>query len=67
MKIDNLNLECSWEKVDVEWYKKNNIANAENIEESREEIEGIEIIYKNGDVIYYKKVHGSYGFPYVVR
>ncbi|WP_303870467.1 hypothetical protein [Acetobacterium wieringae] len=54
-----------WVSVSKEWC--NGIANFNSIDEMYDEVSALKVVYKNGDVIYYRDVHGTWGSPVSFR
>lgn len=60
--IQCLNWKDEWENItNKEWF--DGISNIENIDSIRELNRGqeLEVNYKNGEVVYYQKIHGTWG------
>lgn len=51
-----------WIKVSEEYLE--GVANLDNVEDVIEEgNDKIKVNYKDGDVVYYQNIHGTWGFP----
>lgn len=48
-----------WVEVNKEWC--NGISNFSNIDEMYDEVSALKVVYKNGDIVYYRDVHGTWG------
>lgn len=55
----------SWEQVDKDFLE--NVARFKDIREVHEQGEEIKVIYCNDKEVYYKNIHGSWGFPYTIE
>ena len=53
---------CEWMEVSDEWMEGVNTKDAEEFNYCNSSI-GLEVVYKDGHIVYYENVHGSWGFP----
>ncbi len=65
-EFDLIGMDCKTYKVDEDYLR--GIDNIDNIKELREHTNDmLEVIYKDGDIVYYKNIFGTWGFPCVFR
>lgn len=58
--------DCKFIDVDEEWMEGVNLKNAKAFRYSSL-TDKLEVIYTNDNSVYYKNVHGTWGFPVVFR
>lgn len=55
-----------WTKVDAEWLEGiNNVKNITEIFEAGND--RIKVVYNSGKEVYYQNIHGSWGFPTIIK